>query len=127
MEVFEIIIRHLEESHGQPLPRELRKYLWIKYSVEPFPYEYTEQDLHENIRRDIRDYLGGTLDITEKNPLTSCNERIKSLQDMFIGMLYDKCQLELYVAELEHTLSEHGLESTKMAQRRLAFQTESPF
>lgn len=124
MEAHEIIVRHLESNHGQPFPRELSKYLWIKYSAEPFPYEYTEQDLYENIRRDIRDYLAGTLDLAEKHPLTLCNERLKLLQDMCIGMLYDQRQLELYIEELELALAEHGLESTKMAMKRLAQQTD---
>lgn len=33
-------------------------------------------------------------------------------------------ELEEYVAELEHMLSEHGLESSKMAELRIKCETE---
>jgi|LSQX01.3.fsa_nt_gb hypothetical protein len=32
-----------------------------KYGEEPFSYEFSEQDLYENIRHDIRDYENGTI------------------------------------------------------------------
>jgi hypothetical protein len=37
-------------------PDDLKRYLLVKYAQEPFPYEFSEQDLYTNIRQDICNY-----------------------------------------------------------------------
>ncbi|HBN96700.1 MAG TPA: hypothetical protein DDZ66_10405 [Firmicutes bacterium] len=49
-------------------PEALRGYLLAKYREEPFPYQFTEQDLYEHIRQDIQDYKAGRLDVTAPSP-----------------------------------------------------------
>jgi hypothetical protein len=91
----EKILKGLERSYRKAFPGDLKKYLLVKYGEEPFPYEFTEQDLYENIRHDICNYEAGELDVTVKT-------RSEYLRE-----------------ELEHKLSEHGLESPRMADERL--------
>jgi hypothetical protein len=55
----EKILKGLERSYRKAFPGDLNKYLLVKYGEEPFPYEFTEQDLYENIRRDICNYEAG--------------------------------------------------------------------
>jgi hypothetical protein len=60
-------IKKLEHIYRKSFTEELKRYLLEKYSQRPFPYEFSEQDLYENIRHDIRDYEAGESDISVKN------------------------------------------------------------
>lgn len=62
------IIRELENMYRKVIPADLRKYLLAEYAEEPFPYEYSEQDLYTNIRKDIKRYEAGELDVIVKDP-----------------------------------------------------------
>ena len=57
------IFKELEFAYRKSFPQDFKTYLFEKYSEEPFPYEFTEQDFYENIRRDIRDFENGVLNI----------------------------------------------------------------
>ena len=51
------IIRNLETyTFKRALPKELKDYLKDVYCGEPWPYEYSEQDLYANIKQDINVY-----------------------------------------------------------------------
>lgn len=53
------MIRNFETARRELLPPDLRDYLLTRYAEEPFPHEYSEQDLYENIRKDIQRYESG--------------------------------------------------------------------
>lgn len=111
-------LRKLEHTYRRSFTADLRKYLLMKYAQEPFPYEFTEQDLHESIRRDIRDYDAGKLDVTVKSPSERWSEEREYLQELYFEKSREVHDLKDYIAELEHMLSAHGLESSRMAERR---------
>jgi hypothetical protein len=112
-------LKGLERSSRKAFPGDLKQYLLVKYGEEPFPYEFTEQDLYENIRRDIRDYEAGELDVTVKTRSEYRQEELEHLQALYIEKLAEIRDLRNYITELEHKLSEHGLESPRMADERL--------
>jgi hypothetical protein len=91
----------------------------LKYAEEPFPYEFSEQDLYTNIRRDISAYEAGELDTAVKSPSVRWLEEHEYLQQLYIEKSCEACDLEEYVTELENMLLEHGLESSRMAKRRI--------
>ena len=95
----------------------------MKYAEEPFPCEFSEQDIYTNIRHDIRDYDAGELDITVKSPFERWREEREYLQNLYIEKSCEAHALEKYAAELEHMLSEHGLESSRMAEGRIERET----
>lgn len=68
MTINEAIIKELENIYRKSVPADLRRYLLTEYAEEPFPYEYSEQDLYASIRKDIRRYETGKLDVTVKSP-----------------------------------------------------------
>lgn len=68
MTINNAIIKELENIYRKVIPADLRRYLLAEYAEEPFPYEYSEQDLYTNIRKDIRRYEAGELDVTVKSP-----------------------------------------------------------
>jgi hypothetical protein len=114
----EKILKGLERSYRKAFPGDLSKYLLVKYGEEPFPYEFTEQDLYENIRRDICNYEAGELDVTVKTRSEYLREELEHLKGLYIERLDEIRDLRDYIKELEHMLSEHGLESSRMADER---------
>ncbi len=118
MTINKTIMRELENIYKKSIPDDLKKYLLVKYGQEPFPYEFSEQDLYTNIERDIRDYETGELDVTVKSPSERWPEEREYLQNLYIEKSREAHDLEAYVAELEHILSEHSLESSRMSERR---------
>ena len=120
MVIDKTIIRNLENRHKNPIPEECKQYLIVNYAQEPFPYEYSEQDLYANIERDMGAFESGCLDVTMKTPSERWQEERKNLQELYFEKSCEIHEFLEYVAELEHILLEHGLESTKMAKKRIA-------
>lgn len=89
----------------------------MKYAEEPFPYEYSEQDLYENIRRDIRDYAQGNLDIAVKSPSECWQQEREYLQNRYTEQSFKMRELEDDILELEQVLAENCLERPKIAKR----------
>ena len=77
------------------------------------------KDLYENIRRDICNYETGELDVTVKTRPEYLREELEHLKGLYIERLDEIRDLRDYITELEHKLSEHGLESPRMADERL--------
>jgi hypothetical protein len=119
MTINKTIIKELENTYRKILPDELKRYLLVKYSEEPFPYEFSEQDLYTNIERDIRAYEAEKLDVTVKSPSERWQEEREYLQNIYIEKACEAHELAEYILELERMLSEHGLESSKMLERRI--------
>ena len=113
------LLKNLEEMHRCAFPRELKRYLLVKYSEEPFPYEYSEQDLYANLKNDIRDYGAGILDTTIKSLSERQREKIEYLKSLCVEKLCEINDLEVYVFELESILYKHDLQSSRMMERRL--------
>lgn len=121
------IIRELENTYRMLFPNDLKRYLLVKYSEEPFPYEYSEQDLYINIRKDVHNYKCGKLDVIIKSPSERWKEEREYLQNMYIEKLCEVRDLAEYVAELEHILSQHNLQSSRMAEQQLKYEDSSLF
>ncbi len=112
------MFKELEATYGKHFPDELRQYLLVKYGQEPFPYEFSEQDLYTNIDHDIRAYEAGELDVTVKSPSERWQEEREYLQNLYSAKACEARELSEYVDELERMLSAHTLESSQMADRR---------
>jgi hypothetical protein len=112
------IIKELEHTNRKSFPEEFKQYLLMKYAEEPFPNEFSEQDLFTNIQNDIRDYEAGKLDITVKSPSECWLEECEYLQNLCIEKSIRIRDLEDYILELEHMLAENNLESSRMEKQR---------
>jgi len=58
------VLEGLQKAYRKEFPRELTHYLKMTYGEEPYPYEYSEQDLYTQIQRDINAYYAGKLTTT---------------------------------------------------------------
>lgn len=112
MTINETIIKEVESAHRKHLPEELKNYLLVKYAEEPFPYEYSEQDLYTNIHHDIDSYDTGELDVSAKSPSERWQEEREYLQAIYIDKASEVRELLEHVAKLERMLSKHGLDVT---------------
>lgn len=121
MTINKIIIKDFEHKFRRFLPKELKKYLLIKYAREPFPYEFSEQDLYSNIENDIYAYDAGELDVTIRSLGERWKDECQYLQRLYIEKCRELRRTEKHVQELEHLLTEHGLEFSMMDRGRTDF------
>lgn len=103
------IIKELEINCRRLLSDELKRYLLAKYKHEPFPYEYSKQDLYTNITNDIRDYEAGNLDVTVKTLSERWMEEREYLQSLYVEKCHEVHNLREYINRLEFIISENGL------------------
>lgn len=109
------MIKRLEKyTYKQGFPEELIAFLNDKYSEEPWPYEFSEQDLYSNIKRDINAYYAGTLDTTIKSPLQKFSDEIEDLRLLYGQNMDEIRDLNSYIDELHELLWAHGLEGSRM-------------
>jgi len=121
------LIKAFESGYRKSFPEKFKRYLLVKYAEEPFPNEFSEQDLFTNIRNDIRDYEDGKLDITAKSPSERWGEEREYLHNLCIEKSIKIRELEDYILELEHMLSDNNLESSRIAKQRAEKENEIAF
>lgn len=127
MTINKAIMKNLDDTYRKRLPDDLKQYLQVKYSQEPFPYEYSEQDLYTNIYKDIQAYEAGKLNVTVKSTSDRWQEEREYLQSLYIEKACKVRELSEYIAELERMLLDHGLESPQMANNRIEFAKAESF
>jgi hypothetical protein len=102
-------IEHLRKRYGMNIPENLEAFLLEEYDEEPFPYEYSDQDLYEQIRKLVMNYHKGLVDVTLKGSELRLKQRFQSLKDEYIAAMYKIRTLEDEVKELKDMLLEHGV------------------
>lgn len=83
---------------GDHIDKPLEAYLMATYEEEPFPYEWSEQDLYEQIRKLIFQYEEGILDISVPSHQERQRMRYDALKESYLELLGE-------VIELRDTLS----------------------
>lgn len=83
---------------GDHIDKPLEEYLMATYEEELFPYEWSEQDLYEQIRRLIFQYEEGALDISVPSIQERQRMRYDALKESYLELLGD-------VTELKDTIS----------------------
>jgi len=72
---------------GDRIDKPLEEYLLATYEEEPFPYELSEQDLYEQIRKLMLQYNQGKLDVTLPSSEERQRIRYEALKDSYIELL----------------------------------------
>ena len=83
---------------GDQIDKPLEAYLMATYEEDPFPYEWSEQDLYEQIRKLIFQYEKGVLDISVPEPQERQKMRYDDLKESYLELLGE-------VTELRGTIS----------------------
>lgn len=103
-------IEYLRKRYQMIIPEDFEAFLLEEYGVEPFPHEYTEQDLYEQIRKLEIKYHSGLLDVSLKGPELRSKQRYEELQDEYIAAMFKVRNLEDEVEKLKKLLMEHGVD-----------------
>jgi hypothetical protein len=78
---------------GDRIDKSLETYLLVTYEEEPFPYEWSEQDLYEQIRKLIFQYEQGKLDIAIPSTEERQKIRYESLKGSYLELLSETIHL----------------------------------
>lgn len=84
---------------GDRIDKPLEAYLLATYEEEPFPYQWSEQDLYEQIRKLIYRYEQGTLDVSVPPKEERQRKRYESLQDSYLELQVETTQLRKLVSD----------------------------
>lgn len=98
-----LTIRFLNEMfrvRGDSIDKPFEEYLLATYEEEPFPNEWSEQDLYEQIRKLILQYNQGKLDITIPSAEERQRIRYKALKDSYLELLEDTKRLKIIIENI---------------------------
>lgn len=87
-----LTIRFLNEMlriWGDSIDKPFEQYLLAMYEEEPFPYEWSEQDLYEQIRKLILKYNRGEIDISIPSTEERQRDRYEALKDSYLELLQE--------------------------------------
>lgn len=117
MTINKAIIKCMENYTRKIFPKDLVHYLMVTYTEEPFPYEYSEQDLYSNIERDVHAYYTQKLDTTVKSSYKWLKEERDSWRSACIELERANEKSNAYIRELENLLAEHSILTEQMKAR----------
>ncbi|HIT90460.1 MAG TPA: hypothetical protein IAC41_08600 [Candidatus Merdenecus merdavium] len=90
---------------GDRIDKPLEQYLLATYEEEPFPYEWSEQDLYEQIRKLIIQYNQGKLDITIPSAEERLRIRYETLKDSYLDLLAETNRLNNLIKNTRRLLN----------------------
>jgi hypothetical protein len=114
-----VTIRFLNEMFriwGDHIDKPLEEYLLATYEEEPFPYEWSEQDLYEQIRKLILQYNQGKLDISIPSTEERQRLRYEALKDSYLELLSETNQLKEIIENTRRVL-EKGFRTSSAIER----------
>lgn len=109
-----VTIKFLNEMFriwGERIDKPLEEYLLATYNEEPFPYEWSEQDLYEQIRKLIFQYNQGKLDITVPSVEEKQRIRYETLKARYLELLSETNQLKEIINNIRDVLDKGCHES----------------
>jgi len=90
---------------GDSIDKPLEEYLLATYEEEPFPHEWTEEDLYNQVRNLIREYEQGNLDITIPSKEERVKIRYEDLKESYIELLYENSRLQNLIEDTQKLLN----------------------
>lgn len=103
-------LAYMQRYYGFKIDKPLSEYLYSIYSYEPFPYEYSEQDLYEQIRKLVIAYDQGNLDISIKSSAERMKNRYESLKQFCVDILSENSFLNEENCRLKAILKKNGIQ-----------------
>ena len=79
-------LEHYELTHAEYLSDDLKEFLLDRISDEPFPYEWSERDIIEQMRSYIHRYNHGHLVPTVRTPYQRLRDRYEDLMEEYCDL-----------------------------------------
>jgi len=98
---------------GDHIDKSLETYLMATYEEDPFPYEWSEQDLYEQIRKLIIQYEDGMLDVNVPEPQERQRMRYNNLKENYLKLLKEVTELHGTIGAAAKLLGESNHISAK--------------
>lgn len=92
---------------GSRIDRPLEAYLLATFEEEPFPYQWNEQDLYDQIRKLLCQHEQGTLDVSVPPKEERQRLRYESLKDSYLELLGEVTQLRELIINVKELLGEN--------------------
>jgi hypothetical protein len=96
---------------GDRIDKPLETYLLTTYEEEPFPNEWSDQDLYEQIRKLIFQYEQGKLDITIPSTEERQKIRYEALKDSYLELMHETIHLREIIQNIR-SLAESSTEGS---------------
>ena len=93
---------------GDHIDEPLETYLMATYEEEPFPYEWSEQDLYEQIRKLILQYEDGILDISIPSYQERQMMRYDALKESYLELLREAIALRDTISSAAEILGKNN-------------------
>lgn len=93
---------------GDKIDDPLETYLMATYEEEPFPYEWSEQDLYEQIRKLIFQYEEGILDISIPSYKERQRIRYEDLKESYLELLRESIELRHIISSAAGLLEKNN-------------------
>ena len=106
---------------GDHIDKPLETYLLATYEEEPFPYEWSEQDLYEQVRKLIFQYEQGNLDTCVPSPKERQKMRYEVLKESYIELLREVTELHETIRSAVELLGENNRLQISAEDRLLRF------
>lgn len=97
---------------GDPIDKPLEEYLLAIYGEDPFPHEWSEQDLYEQIRKLIIQYSKGELDITIPSAEERQRARYETLKASYLELLSERNRLKEIIESIRKQLKKSCYDSS---------------
>lgn len=117
MTINRTIIKGFQNTYRRLFPKDLVHYLMVTYGEEPFPYEFSEQDLYKNIQRDIDGYYAGELHVYVKSPYKRLQRERDQWRKACIDAEVANERQQSYIQKLESLLMKQGIITDRMKAR----------
>jgi chromosomal replication initiation ATPase DnaA len=89
---------------GDRIDKPFEAYLLVTYEEDPFPNEWSEQDLYEQIRKLIFQYEQGNLDIEIPSTEERQKVRYEALKDSYLELLDETSHLREIIEDTRRVL-----------------------
>jgi|LGVF01.2.fsa_nt_gb hypothetical protein len=103
------IIKRVANYHKVMLEKDFEQFIYQEYGQDPFPYEYSEEDLYMQISKLVGDYKKGGFEFKLLTPMEKLIQENCIIKDICIENIREVNHLNEQLDELKEVIINNGL------------------